>query len=370
MTRGRSQEQPARASRGPRARGEWLAAGVLAVAALWIGVATLRPFVVPLLWAAIIGYATWPAFALLERNLPGRILPALFATVGVALVIAAPAVWFSFALRDELVGATERFQSGNPMDLGHQLVEHLDALPWLGDALAEAARRLLGRPEQVLAAIGQWLPTQTGTIAAFAGGVGQDLIKIGIAFFALFFVYRDGDGWYEDVRTALDRLFGPRAEHYLGIGQATIRAVVYGLVLAAVAQGAAAGLGYWLVGVSAPALLGTLTALAALVPYGATIIWLPISAWLALVDGEPWLGLALAAWGAVVVGSADNLVRPIVLSTAARIHILPATLGVLGGLAAFGLVGIFIGPMVLVVLLAIWRAWIGNARNHRQAPDR
>ncbi|MEA3276350.1 MAG: AI-2E family transporter, partial [Pseudomonadota bacterium] len=128
-------------------------------------------------------------------------------------------------------------------------------------------------------------------------------------------------------------------------------------VLTALAQGALAGLGYWVAGAGAPVLLGALTALLALVPFGAPLVWGSVGVWLLLTDAF-WPGVGVLLWGALVVSMIDNLVRPLAISSSTRIPFLAVFIGVLGGLQAFGLVGLFIGPVILAVMLAVWREWL------------
>jgi predicted PurR-regulated permease PerM len=138
------------------------------------------------------------------------------------------------------------------------------------------------------------------------------------------------------------------------------KAVVWGLVATALAQGALAGLGYWWAGVDAPVLFGAVTALVAMLPFGAPFVWGSIGIWL-LVSGNLTAGIGLLVWGALVVSWIDNLIRPLVISSATRIPFLLVLFGVLGGLAAFGLIGLFLGPVILAVLVAVWREWLEEA---------
>jgi predicted PurR-regulated permease PerM len=139
------------------------------------------------------------------------------------------------------------------------------------------------------------------------------------------------------------------------IGQ-TVKAVVYGLVLAALVQGVLVGIGYWLAGAGAPVFLAALTTVCGLIPFAAPTIWVCVTAWL-LLEGNTAAGVGLLVWGGVVMGWTDHIVRPFLISREAQIPFLVVLFGVLGGLAAFGLVGLFVGPVILAVLLAIWREW-------------
>ena len=155
----------------------------------------------------------------------------------------------------------------------------------------------------------------------------------------------------------LHRFVGARVDAYLAAVGVTTQAVVYGLVLTALAQGTLAGLGYWAAGVEAPVLLAALTVLVALIPFATPFVWGSIGVWL-LLQGQLAAGVGLLLWGVLVVSWVDNLIRPLVISRATSIPFLLVMFGVLGGLAAFGLVGLFLGPVILAVLMAVWREWL------------
>jgi predicted PurR-regulated permease PerM len=138
-----------------------------------------------------------------------------------------------------------------------------------------------------------------------------------------------------------------------------MQAVLYGLILTALLQGTLAGLGYWAAGIRAPVLLGVVTVILALIPFGAPLVWGSVCIWLLLV-GETWAGAGLALWGMLVVSQIDNLLRPLVISSVTRIPYLLVLFGVLGGISAFGLIGLFLGPITIAVLLAVWREWVGE----------
>ena len=183
---------------------------------------------------------------------------------------------------------------------------------------------------------------------------------------SLFFVFRDGERVAAELATALEQLVGTRVHNYLrAIGQ-TVKAVVYGLVLAAVVQGALAGLGYWIAGATAPVFLAALTTVCGLIPFAAPTLWGGVGVWLVL-RGSTVAGVALLVWGAIVVSWTDHMVRPFLISREAQIPFLIVMFGVLGGLAAFGLVGLFVGPVILAVLLAIWREWLLERPGHGAA---
>jgi Ca2+-transporting ATPase len=139
-------------------------------------------------------------------------------------------------------------------------------------------------------------------------------------------------------------------------------------VLAATGQGLVAGIGYAVVGVKAPLLFGIITALLAMVPMGATLVWMPLAISLILTD-QLWAGIGLMLWGILVISTVDNVIRPIVISGASRMPFLVILFGVLGGLSAFGVVGLFLGPVILSVLMAVWKAWLDQQAIARELSE-
>ena len=314
----------------------------------------LAPFVVPVLWAAIFAYVTWPAFLRLEAALHSRRLAATFMTLLVAAMVVVPLVWVGLTLQREL-GAAWQEVLARAAGGGLALPESVYRWPVIGTKLREWLTELHRDPVAVGAALSAMVTRLVGEMGVM-GGVGRNLAKMGFAVLTLFFLYLHGEDLLRQVRTAARGLLGSRVDGYLEAIGATTRAVVYGIVLTAVAQGAVAGVGYAAVGFDAPLLLGTLTVLIALIPFGTPLVWGTLSFWL-LLTGATTQGIGLFLWGIGVVSWVDNLVRPLVISSATRIPFLLVMFGVLGGVTAFGLIGLFLGPVVLAVTLAVWREW-------------
>jgi len=315
----------------------------------------LRDFLVPLVWAAILVYTSWPLHQWLSRRFGNRVnLCALLMTLLLATAIVIPLLGITAMLGDELATAYRavltQLTAGPP-----PLPASLADIPWLGERLQSLLDRLTGDDPAVIRA---WLaergPRWIDEARQILGAIGRNTFKLGITLLALFFLYRDGERIITETRLVLQLFLGTRVEGYWLAVTATTRGVVYGLVLTALAQGVLAGLGYWVADVRTPVLLGTLTALLALIPFGAPLIWGSTGLWL-LVTGETWAGTGLLLWGALVVSMVDNVIRPLAISSATRIPFFLVLLGVMGGLRAFGLVGLFLGPIVLAVMLAVWR---------------
>jgi predicted PurR-regulated permease PerM len=244
---------------------------------------------------------------------------------------------------------------------GPKVPEFLLNLPFIGNWLRDLLERIATDPATLDVELRGFIDRSSGAFGGVIGGVGRNIAKLVIAMVSLFFMYRDGDTLAGQVRRVLQQFLGDRAEHYVVAVGATVKAVVYGLVLAALAQGTLAGLGYWAAGLDAPIFLAALTFLVALVPFAVPFMWGGASLWL-LLSGKTYAALGLFVWGVTAVSWIDNIVRPLVISGATRIPFLLVMFGVLGGLAAFGLVGLFIGPVILAVVMAVWREWLAEKR--------
>ena len=337
--------------------GRRLILGVLLGGLVILGYTVLQLFLAPLAWAAILAYTTWPLHVRLRRVAPGWPgVTALMMTLLLTAAFVLPLLWLMTLLRGELTAAyaaLAAYLAQGP----HPLPEIVTRIPWLGEWLQEAFNRLAGDPAAVRAQIALWGEERIDDLLNLLGGVGRNAAKFGFALLALFFLYRDGEGFVDQVRRALRRLIGRRVDDYLEAAGATTSAVVVGLVLTALAQGILAGLGYWVAGVKAPVLMAALTVLIALIPFGTPFVWGSIGIWL-LLNGQTAAGIGLLLWGTLVVSWVDNLIRPMVISSATRIPFILVMFGVLGGLAAFGMVGLFIGPVILAILMAVWREWV------------
>jgi len=248
----------------------------------------------------------------------------------------------------------------------YQLPGFISRIPWLGNYLQEWLDRLINDRAEVATQLADWAKQWLGGFAQFLGGIGHNVIKLGVVLVTVFFCFRDGKEIIKQLQQGLVRFLGKYQHVYLQAAGSTTRAVVYGLVLAALGQGLLAGFGYTVAGVKAPVLFGAITALLALIPMGATLVWFPLGIMLILTD-QLWPGIGLLLWGFLVVSTVDNVIRPLVISGASRVPFLVVLFGVLGGLNAFGAVGLFLGPVILAVLLSVWQAWLKQQREEHSS---
>ncbi|HEY6823033.1 MAG TPA: AI-2E family transporter [Steroidobacteraceae bacterium] len=328
-----------------------------------LGFRVMEPFIVPLVWAAILAFVTWPGYEWLIAKLRGRrTIAATLMTGAVTVAVIAPLAWLAVVLRLEIVHVYhegQRLLAG-----GAQLPPAVLRIPWLGDQLHELLTRAAQDPHALGLQFRQLTDRSFDEITRVIGGITRNVAKLLLAVISLFFAYRDGERFATQLARALEQVLGARVHNYLQAIAQTVKAVVYGLVLAALFQGTLAGIGYWLAGTGAPVFLAALTTVFGLIPFAAPTLWGGLGVWLVLT-GKTVAGVALLVWGAIVVGSTDHMVRPLLISREAEIPFLVVMFGVLGGLAAFGLVGLFVGPVLLAVLLAIWREWL---LEHRPPP--
>lgn len=336
----------------------WLILGGLFV----LSYMTLQWFIVPVVWALILAYVTWPMYARLRRAFRGAAMTsALVMTLLLTAAFVLPLLWLIALIQSEFIVAYQAV-SAYLNEGSHRLPRFILDIPWVGERLQQMIDQVIVDPT-VLRTEGLRLAQNWfGEVANLVGGVGRNAAKMGLAVLTVLFVYRDGDSILSQVRRVLLRFVGDRAHGYLDAIGATTKAVLYGLVLTALAQGTLAGLGYWAAGLDAPVLLGAFTALIAMIPFGTPFVWGSLGVWL-LVQGQTLEGIGLLLWGTLVVSWVDNLIRPLVISSASQIPFLLVMFGVLGGLAAFGLVGMFVGPVIVAVLLAVWREWLEGGQS-------
>lgn len=339
----------------PAIRQLLLAAFVIALAlASW---AVLMPFLVPMAWAAILAYASWPLYSRLLVSLKGRAnFSAIIMTLGMAAAVLLPLMWLVAALKGELSTAISLVAA--KLAKGEvSLPSFITSLPLVGEELAAWFAKVVADPTQLKTEAHALLTHADKAAIGLLGGIGRNLAKMGFAILILFFAYRDGARFMSQFARVLESMLGPRVHGYIEAAGGATRGVVYGIVLTALVQGAVAGIGYAVVGLEAALMLSAMTVLFAMIPFGTPLVWGSLGVWL-LLTGQIWQGVFLLLWGTLVVSWVDNIVRPLMVAQNVKIPFILAFFGVLGGLAAFGLVGLFLGPVILAVAFAVWQEWL------------
>ena len=328
-------------------------------ALIFLSFSVLKYFIVPVVWASIIAYMTWPVYLWVQRRFFGENRPTLNATIMISLVILVIGVPFICAIfMLQLEGRNLYFNLQRQLFSGHiQIPDFIKNLPVVGKDISRTVNELSNDPNSITKNIAEWIQGHLSYGRFVLSEISRNLVKLTFAIMTLFFFYRDGQMILAQVSRAMEMVIGPRVHHYLDTISETTRAVVYGVGLTAVAQALLAGLSYFVAGIPNPMLLTMVTFILALIPFGTPVSYLGVGLWL-FAQGQTVEAIGVIVWGLLIVSSSDNVIRPLVISGATQIPFLLIMFGVLGGIASFGLVGLFIGPVILAILLAIWREWL------------
>lgn len=312
----------------------------------------LQPFLVPMAWAAITAYVTWPLYRRARaRSKRPQLVAGLF-TALVVIVLGIPAAWFLVALADQgsqLVRATiEWLQAGAP------LPAWIAGNPMLGPKIEALRENMVPGSLEITSYLSRFGGELSNRLVRLAGGVARNVLAFGMMLLALFAFYLDGERIIGHVRRLAVALFPSARPQFLDDVGAVVRAVVFGLLGTAIVQGVSSGIGLALFGVPSPVALGALTTLLSFVPMGPVFVWAGASAWLYFA-GHLGAAVGMALWGFFLVSSVDNVLRPLLISRSGvmQIPFLLVLFGVLGGLAAFGVLGLFVGPVLLSVTFAL-----------------
>ena len=339
----------------PLSLARWLL--VLVIAA---GVYFFHGFLVPVLAALVIGFASWPVYRDILRRCGGN--RALAATVAILLILAflvVPLVmaisytiseigiWFTWAVETNRTGASTP--------------EWMAALPGIGQWLDEQWFRYIGHP----GALGELVQIVSGAnigsiyrgVLAAGTGLFDLLLTLLFMMIALFFVYKDGEAFVAQLDTLGERILPMRWERISRVVPATISSTVMGMTLIAIGEGIVLGVAYWIAGVPSPVTLGVITGVMALIPGGAPLSFSLVSIYL-IASGSPLAGVALFAWGATELFIVDKTLRPRLVGGPIKLPFLPTFIGLIGGVKTMGFLGLFIGPVLMALLVAIWREWL------------
>jgi predicted PurR-regulated permease PerM len=263
----------------------------------------------------------------------------------------------------ELVEASRRaFEHGPPA-----LPAWLSGLPLVGDTITDYWQAMTHDGTRLLEDLKGLIAPARSVLVAGGGLLFAGLLQLGLAVLIAFFLYRDGESGAAKIEGMVSRIGGARGLHLLRVGGSTVISVVYGILGTALAQGLVAGIGFVIAGVPGAALLGLLTFFLSVVPVGPPLIWIPAALWLFFYGSTGW-AIFLAVWGVLVISMVDNVLKPMIISKGSNLPFILVFLGVLGGAAAFGFVGIFIGPTLLAVGYRLVNEWVDSPAAGLQPP--
>jgi len=314
----------------------------------------MAPFMTSLGWALIIGIATFPLYRRLRSHLGGNdTKAALVMMLGVVLTIIVPLSGLIYLLSTEIpatYAVLEQLAAGGGRDLLAGIMNHPTVAPWLARLQPYLGQVDLNVTDSVLPAVKQGLGFLLGYTTEILKNSLMQIFKVVVMIVILTFVYRDGERVRDRLRQVVP-LTDPEWELLTGTMERVITAVLFGVFFTCVVQGTLGGIGFWFTGLPTPILFGVLMTGCAIIPaVGTALIWIP-GAIALFLQGETVYGIVMLGWGAGVVGSIDNVIRPIFISGKGNIPLLVTALGGLGGLIAFGLIGLVTGPVLLSLLI-------------------
>ncbi|CDZ54592.1 AI-2E family transporter [Neorhizobium galegae] len=343
----------------PISAARWLL--VLVVAA---GIYFFHGFLVPVLAALVIGFASWPLYRELQRRTGGNttIAASLAIIFILAFLIVPIGIAISYTIgevRQWIIWAAEVNRFGAPPPAW------ITGLPWVGEWLGIQWVQHVGSP----GAVGELIQIVSGAnigniyraIVAAGDGAFHLVLTLLFMLIALFFVYRDGGSFSEQIDLLGERILPTRWERISRVVPRTISSTVTGQTLIAIGEGIVLGIAYWIAGVPSPVTLGVLTGLMALIPGGAPLSFSLISFYL-VANGAYFAGGGLFLWGTVELFIVDKTLRPRLVGGPIKLPFLPTFFGLVGGVSTMGFLGLFIGPVLMALLVSIWREWIREVK--------
>ncbi len=325
---------------------------VLLTAAVGLCLLMVWPFAATIIGAAVLAVIFHPVHARVQSRMSRPSLAALLSTLLVLIAFLVPFAWLVTTVSQELRAA---FQALAPA------------------ATEQGASRIWAALDRPLAAVGAWVGMEAsdlrallalrlrdagsavlGNTIAVLGAAGGGVVKIVIAIGTIYCTFLYGGSLHQSVVTVSP--LGPqRTETLWNTVHEMVMASFYGVIAVAAAQGFLCGLGAWIAGLPSPSLWGVAAAIVSVLPlFGSALVWLPAAAVL-FIQGSIGRGVFMLIWGAVLVGTIDNFLRPWVVVTKLPVHPLVVFVALLGGVEAFGLMGILFGPVILAVTMALFR---------------
>jgi len=347
----------------------------LTAIALYFCYLIAKPFLKSAVLAGVIAIIFYPLHSRIRTLFRNPNAAAVVSTIVVILAILVPALALGGAVTRELSSLYQSLsrksaESGGLSPYFMHLIEK--PLAWAGRYVDLSTFDLRAA---VQSRVAQASTSLLGFAADLVSNVTAFLLNAVVTFFTLFFLLRDGEYLGKRVAEALPLSRDQVERLYSGISK-TVVANVHGVLVVAASQGSLLSLGFWLLGLSSPILWGLVTAVCSLLPVvGTAAVWLPASIVL-MASGHWWRGFIVLAWGAAVVGLVDNVLRPFVISGRAKVNTLLIFFALLGGVNAFGLIGLFIGPIALSVTMALlrmlkeegltWQSGLGASSDHEE----
>ena len=330
-------------------RARWIAAVAATAIALYLCWLMLKPFVVVLEWAAVLVIVFYPVHKRLRERIARPGLSALVSCVLVVVIVLIPLTFIIATLAHELAGSARTL----PQQLGSLLSTHsprtAQVVQWLQDrGLVQSDQSQEFLTDQARNALRSLLGQSIGLV----GNVLSTIIKAFFVVFTMYYLFKDGDKIVGALPDILP-LKKEQSEAILARTSQVISASVYGVVAIAAIQGVLGGIAFWILGVPSPTLWAVILAFVCMIPIaGSFLVWIPVALFLGL-SGHWTKALLMVLWGALVISTVDNFLRPKLMRQRTKLHELFVFFSVLGGISVFGLLGIVLGPVVLAITIGL-----------------
>jgi predicted PurR-regulated permease PerM len=330
-----------------------IGAGVIVVGIYLV----LQPFLSALLFAGVLAIATWPLYRRINGGMGGRATwSATLMMLLILVLVVIPITVLAGAAADQLPAVFTLVKGW--FEGGIHVPEQLKNVPIIGERAFHELNVLLSDKAQ-LSALAQRALEPAGKLSVAAVRMlGDGILQLLLVTFIVFFYYRDGHRVADVIVRISGRISGQMSAEVLHIIVGTTRSVFIGIVGTAAAQGLAAFVGFLIAGVPAAFLLSVGTFVLSVVPMGPVLMWGGAAVWLYL-QGETGWAIFMVIWGSVVISSIDNFLKPLLIARGSTLSLGLIFLGVLGGVLAFGFIGVILGPVLLALGVALGRAWIG-----------
>ena len=340
--------------------------GLLAFLIYWTFV-LIRPFVPILAWSIVLAVALYPVFGVLSRLLGGRprLAAAILTVINLGIVIG-PATWLGLNAVEGLKDFAGNLSAGNL--LVPSPPQGVKDWPLIGPRLHEFWNQASNNLRAALGDVAPYLKPLAGTMLAVVGNAGVGTLKFLLSVTLAGFLFPHGSQLVGAGREFLFRIVPEQSEHFLELAGATIRAVSQGVIGVAIIQSLLAGIGFKLAGIPGAGLLAFAVMLLSIVQIGAAIVLLPVIIWI-WIEKDFTTALLLTLF-LCVVGVLDNVLKPLVMGRGLTTPTLVILIGVIGGTLAHGIIGLFIGPIILSVAWELMVAWIHHDRTNPASSSR
>ena len=327
----------------------WIAVLAATAIALYLCWLMLKPFIGVLAWAVVLVIVFYPVHKRLARRIKRRGLAALLSCLLVILVVVLPLTVLTMVLAEELAKVVPNLPSHLSQLLNSQTSLLGRVSGWIE---ARFGVDTLGSQAFIIEQLKHSGELLLGASLNLMGNIVGGIVKAFFVVFTMYYLFRDGEKIVHKLPAALP-LSGEQSEAIIARTQEVVSASVYGVVTIAALQGLLGGIAFWVLGIPSPVLWAVLMAFVCMIPVaGSFLVWLPLSIYL-MANGHWTKAVALIVWGALVISTIDNFLRPKLIRNQTKLHELFVFFSVLGGISVFGLLGIVLGPVVLAITLGL-----------------